>query len=67
MGNKLATYTSYFSHQHLFPLTMATKTVAPSSAEGALIWTSKFSDFLIINPNSKNSFCVYMKGPVLTT
>lgn len=42
---------------------MATKTVTPSSAEGALIWTSKFSDFLIINSNnSKNSFCVYERS-----
>lgn len=64
MGNKLATYTAYFSHQHLFPLTKAIKTVTPSSAEGALIWTSKFSDFLI--PIPRTAF-VYMKGPVLTT
>lgn len=47
MGNKLVTYTAYFNHQHLFLLSMATKTVTPSSAEGALIWTYKFSDFLI--------------------
>lgn len=63
MGNKLVTYTAYFNHQHLFLLSMATKTVTPSSAEGALIWTSKFSDFLIIiNPNSKNSFCVHERS-----
>ena len=63
MGNKLVTYTAYFNHQHLFLLSMATKAVTPSSAEGALIWTSKFSDFLIIiNPNSKNSFCVHERS-----
>ena len=63
IGNKLVTYTAYFNHQHLFLLSMATKTVTPSSAEGALIWTSKFSDFLIIiNPNSKNSFCVHERS-----
>ena len=47
IGNKLVTYTAYFNHQHLFLLSMATKTVTPSSAEGALIWTYKFSDFPI--------------------